>query len=284
MRIDHVLVTRFNLPSEGAEKLIRAQDGWLRDRIELFERYTVPSVRSQSATAFHWIVYLDVESPQWLLDRLRPLADDGLLTPLFRETVDWADLAADARTVTRARGDILLTTNLDNDDALATNFVERLQAAVRPGVRESIFLGRGLIVSGAKVYRRTDRMNAFCSVAEPWDGAQTAWRDWHILLGKHMPSRVLAGAPAWLQVIHGRNVSNRVRGWLTSPNRYVALFPGQLDGLPALGLAEQLADRMVYMPLREARELVRVLAKSILLRLLGKDGLSRLSERLQRIR
>jgi hypothetical protein len=27
--IDHVLLTRFNLPSRGLESLIRAKDGWL---------------------------------------------------------------------------------------------------------------------------------------------------------------------------------------------------------------------------------------------------------------
>ena len=28
----HVFLTRFNLPSEGVESLIRAREGWLRER------------------------------------------------------------------------------------------------------------------------------------------------------------------------------------------------------------------------------------------------------------
>ncbi len=43
-RVDHVLLTRFNLPTPGVEGLIRAREGWLQDRIELFELYCAPSV------------------------------------------------------------------------------------------------------------------------------------------------------------------------------------------------------------------------------------------------
>ena len=40
--IDHVLLTRFNLPSAGAEAAIRNRKGWLEHRIVLFERYCLP--------------------------------------------------------------------------------------------------------------------------------------------------------------------------------------------------------------------------------------------------
>lgn len=276
--IDHVIVTRFNLPSEGAERLIRAQDGWLRDRVELFEKYTVPSVREQTTKNLQWIIYFDPESPVWLLDRLQPLVDEHLFTPLYREAVDWQDLAADAKAISGGRAAMLVTTNLDNDDALAVNFVERIQAAVQPGRREALFVSYGLIRSGTRTYLREDRHNAFCSVAEPWDGAQTAWRDWHIMLDKHMPSRSLDGAPGWLQVVHARNVSNRIRGKLVSPTRYAGLFSGRLADLPPVSPGELLADRLVSGPVRETRELVRIIGKSILLGVMGKDGLSRLRE------
>lgn len=282
--VDHVIVTRFNLPSEGSERLIRAQEGWLRDRVALFERYTVPSVRAQTVTDFRWIVYLDPESPPWLLHRLQPLLDEGLFTPLFREAVTWQDLADDARNVTGAHRAILITTNLDNDDALATDFVERLQDAARPGRREALFLIHGVIRSEDRAYIRRDRMNAFCSVAEPWKGALTAWRDWHILVDKHMEVRNLGGPPGWLQVIHGRNVSNRVRGRLVSPDRYASQFAGLLDDLPSLHGGEILADRLLFNPYRETRELARITGKTILLRVLGKEGLSQLREWLGRAR
>src|SRR6185312_5627395 len=64
--VNHVLLTRFNLPSAGVQELIRAKDGWLRGRVALFERYTVPSVQAQTTQDFTWLIYFDPASPTWL--------------------------------------------------------------------------------------------------------------------------------------------------------------------------------------------------------------------------
>jgi GT2 family glycosyltransferase len=280
--VDHVILTRFNLPTPGPEALIRAQDGWLRNRVALFEKYTVPSLRAQTEQSFRWIVYLDVESPQWLRDRLAPLIDEGLLTALYREEVGWADVARDARELTGATGDALLTTNLDNDDAVAADFVERLQDAARTEKGPvAIFLRNGLIAHGMEVYLRDDRDNAFCSVSESWEDPQTAWRDWHTLLHTHFRTVNLGGDPGWLQVVHGQNVSNKVHGALTSPSDYRRLFPALLDEMPGPRAASLFADRLVRRPIRSAMKAARTLAKNIFLRALGKQRLDAFKEYLQ---
>ena len=274
MTIDHVLLTRFNLPSKGPESLIRAQEGWLQRRVELFQRYTIPSVAAQTVSGFHWIVYFDPESPPWLLERLAPQAEAGAFTPVFREEATWREVGADARQLTGARGELLITTNLDNDDALATDFLERIQQLAKPGETRAVFLERGLITSGERTYLRRDLDNAFCSVAEPWSAEPaTAWRDWHIMLRNHMPVCSHAGGPAWLQVVHGENVSNRVRGHLTDPTRYRALFPGLIDNLPRPRGGEVAVDFWVAAPLRRLRDGLRSGAKRALLGYGGKQAL-----------
>ncbi|MBZ4486909.1 glycosyltransferase [Microbacterium sp. cx-55] len=279
--VDHVLLTRFNLPTPGPESLVRARDGWLRERIDLFERYTIPSVDRQTVGGVPWIVYLDPQSPAWLLDRLRPYVDRGLFTPLYRDAVTWVDVAADARALTGASGDVLLTTNLDNDDALADDFVERLQRLARRHRHAVIYLTSGLIAHGDDLYLRRDRRNAFCSVVESWESPGTAWNDWHTLLPRHYPAVTEAGAPAWLQVVHGGNVSNRIRGTRVDPAAYRARFAPALPAVTPTR-ASLLADRCVGAPVRAARELVRATAKSVLLGVLGKDGWDRVKARLIR--
>ncbi len=281
--IDHVLLTRFNLPSVGPESLIRAQDGWLRDRVELFERHTVPSVRAQSAAArVHWLVFLDRESPRWLIERLTPLVDEGLLHPVFGEQFTNDEVVAEARALTGGTGDVLLTTNLDNDDALAVDFAERLHQLVTSSRTEALYLSTGIILTADEAYLRHDPHNAFVSVVEPWEDAKTVWRDWHNRLHLQMPVRVADGAPAWLQVIHGRNVSNRVRGKLIDAASYRDCFPGQLDAVRSPTRGGLLRDRLVRVPLRAAKESVRRLGKTLVMALFGKDGLDRVKERLQR--
>lgn len=279
--VDHLLVTRFNLPSRGPESLIRAQEGWLQNRIGLFERYTVPSVRSQTNQDFTWLVYLDPQSPGWLLDRLAPLVEEGVLVPRYREEVGWQDVAADAREITGAQGRLLITTNLDNDDALAVDFVERLRHAGLAGLRGAVYLADGLVRLDDRVYRWRDRDNAFCSVIETWEAPSTAWRDWHILLHRHMEATSLDGPPGWLQIIHHRNVSNRIRGRLTDPEPSRSLFPGALDDVASPTRRALLVDALVSRPARETREVVRGAGKRVLLAALGKQGLERLKEGLR---
>ena len=55
--IDHVFLTRFNLPSGGTEARIRARETWLAERWTLFERYCAPSVAAQTSDRFRWIIY-----------------------------------------------------------------------------------------------------------------------------------------------------------------------------------------------------------------------------------
>lgn len=268
--VDHVLLTRFNLPTTGVEGLVRAREGWLSDRVALFERYCTTSVARQSLPVT-WIVYLDPESPGWLFDRLRPHVDAGVFRPVLRTSVDAADLAADLREAIPRHSSHLLTTNLDNDDGLATDFVARLRSvAPRPGP-VAVYLTRGLIVSGSGVYLRTDRHNAFCSVLEPWGEERTSWSEYHNQLGQVMPVVQLGGAPAWLQVVHGANVSNRVRGRLVAPRPYRSRFGHLLDDEPHPSRGEVIADALVQLPARTIRDAARAGARTALLRLLGKE-------------
>lgn len=274
--VDHVLLTRFNLPSVGAESVVRAKDGWLRTRLELFRRFCLPSVLQQSDQNFNWIIYLDPQSPEWLVRSLDDLNIHGTFTPIYRAEVGRGELLEDLRAVSGAQHGELMTTNLDNDDGLASDFVERLQAAGSDGTRTAIYLAHGLIRNGSALYLRRDRSNAFCSVREDWEAARTCWSDWHNLLGQSMNVRELAGAPAWLQVIHGSNVSNRIRGKRVSAAPYLGTFGSLLDGVDDVGRLDLMRDAALERPRRIALDSGRSLLKHAAMTVVGKEGLDRL--------
>lgn len=179
---------------------------------------------------------------------------------------------------------MVLTTNLDNDDGVAKDFVDRLQDLARRHPRAALYLSNGLIVNGDAVHLRHDAANAFCSVAEPWNDPQTAWRDVHNRLHHHFPTVAEGGAPAWLQVIHGRNVSNRVRGRRVTPEPFRGLFPGLLDQIPQCDRGALLQDRLLGAPTRAAREGVRATGKHAIERVAGKQGLHHVNAMLERLR
>jgi Putative rhamnosyl transferase len=273
--IDHVLLTRFNLPSISVESIIRAKEGWLQQRMELFERYCLPSVSSQANRDFHWIIYFDPESPEWLKCRIQEHRSLGLYQPFFRSSVSREELCADIRTVVGTPRAELITTNLDNDDGLATDFIDRVQSAGRKGERTALYITQGLIKSENKLYIFKDPHNAFCSVRETWDSPITCWSSWHNLLGENMPVIEIGGEPGWLQVIHGRNVSNRIRGKLVSSSSYIDRFPGLLNGVRNANVHERMRDRLVAQPARLVKEISRKAVKSLAMRLLGREGMSR---------
>ncbi|MCX6498280.1 MAG: glycosyltransferase [Arthrobacter sp.] len=273
---DHVLLTRFNLPSVGAESVVRAKEGWLRTRLELFRRFCLPAVLQQSHQEFKWIIYLDPESPEWLVKSMNELNSRGTFTPIYRAEVGRGQLLEDLQSVSGAKHRDVITTNLDNDDGLASDFVERLQAAEINGARAAIYLTHGLIRKGARLYLRRDRVNAFCSVRENWEDARTCWSDWHNLLGRSMNVRELAGAPAWLQVVHGSNVSNRIRGRRVAAAPYRNTFGSLLDGVDDVGRLDLVRDIVLEGPRRIALDSGRSVLKHAAMTVVGKEGLDKL--------
>ncbi|WP_104091147.1 glycosyltransferase [Arthrobacter sp. GMC3] len=271
-QIDHVFITRFNVPTPGREGLIRAQEGWLKDRIALFERFCAPSMGAQRVQSFHWLIYFDPDSPQWFMDWVQLARQAYKFTAVFRTSVHRDDLVADLRRITDSRGEVLLTTNLDNDDGLSVDFAERLQASIGSATRTAVYLTRGVILRDSRTYLRSDGRNAFCSVAEGWESPVTAWADWHNRLELSMPVKELAGDPAWLQLVHDRNVSNRVHGLLCSPSNYADLFPTALASLPDPALPVVAIENGLLVPARAAKSAVRHATKSLMMQVLGKSG------------
>lgn len=281
---DHFLITRFNLPTGGAERRIRAQEGWLRDRVALFDRYCLPSVLAQDTSDFTWFVYFDPESPAWLKSIIEEHAAAGHFVPMFAEEITNDSLLEDLAPHRSLRSQHVITTKIDNDDGIATDFMSRLRAAATGGEPQAIYIGDGLIIRDGRLYARVDEHNAFPTVSARWEDRKTCWANWHNLLPQDMATTVLRGEPGWLQVIHGTNVSNRVRGTLVSPARHAARFPMLEGSLVHPSERDLLVDRVVGRPTREAREWTRAAAKAVLMRSGGKERLSSASASLQRLR
>jgi len=273
MTVDHILLTRFNLPTAGVEGVIRAREGWLRNRVELFERYCAPSVAAQTRPV-GWIIYFDPESPRWLLDRLAPLVDRGLFRPIYRASVSPEELVTDLRETVPSPQGHLLTTNLDNDDGLASDFSERVTATPCPHDRAALYVTCGLVKSPRGLFLRRDPVNAFPSVREGWDAPVTSWGEYHNEFPRVMPALQVDGGPGWLQVVHGENVSNRVRGRLVSPGAYAGRFGAMLDDVAEPSRQERWKDQLLYRPGRLVRDTTRATTRTTALRLLGKERYS----------
>src|ERR1051326_2080248 len=228
-RFVHVLMTRFNVSLPGR---VLADRAWLAHRFELFEQFCFPSVAAQSCQNFTWLVFfksgLDEESQK----RIESYRHYSSFVPLYVED------ALDAHTLIRAvdepaRGyDFLITSRLDNDDALATRYVETVQSCFARSEFQFLNFTDGYQISRKGVYRYRDTSNPFISLIERVPGFRTVLGCGnHSFLAKAGPIRQLEAVPGWLQVIHGRNLLNRIAGTPVSGEELAAdfsIYPGCL--------------------------------------------------------
>jgi len=283
--IDHVILTRFNLPSPDYEERVRNKPRWLEERFEVFQRYCLPCVAQQSSKNFKWIIYFDPASPAWAKEVIQNYERQGLFYPRFRTEVHRNDLLSDIRQLFPVRSARLLTTSLDNDDMIAKDFVHRLQAyAVRDtSGRVALNFPRGYAYAEGRFYQHFDKSNAFASMLEPWDAAITIWCDWHIRLASHATLIQIDNLPAWAQVIHARNVSNRIRGWLVDPAIPLKVFDVPATEVQRVNFFARALDFGKYLLLRSPRRAGLFILKPLFLLLLPKEALHKVSLLLARV-
>jgi len=209
----HLLLTRFNVRHAPwqADKHGQAvlTEEWLEHRFRLFDRFCFPSVAAQTCRDFEWLVFFDVATPERFrrrLERYRGFApfqpefatDDALIEVIRRR-------AAGAST--------LVTTRLDNDDAIHREVIARVQAALPVTRLELVNFLEGYYVASDRIVRVEHPCNMFISMLEP-AGAEpfrTVWCREHAKLSELGPIRQVTDIPGWIANIHDRNLSNAIR-------------------------------------------------------------------------
>jgi hypothetical protein len=172
-KFTHYLVTRFNVPFSGpAPEFFSGStlsSEWMKQRIRLFAGYCAPSVAGQSSMAFTWLVYLDPETDRSDIVRVRAAIPANVRVE-FRYVSDYAMLLDDLRAYCRACGtEYVITSRLDNDDAIGREFIERVQAAFQPSHGVILnFLGGLYYDPSARLltHHRHKLRNSFTSLVE----------------------------------------------------------------------------------------------------------------------
>ncbi len=214
-RLTHAILTRFSVRAHPDSPL---PADWLEYRLALFEAYCLPSLEAQTAQDFTWLVFCDESTDRRCLDRLRALERRMAqlrveLTAPGRST--HLDVVARARA---AEAPLLLSTRVDSDDALSVDMVERIQSyapAAMDSGHPSFLLnfphGYKLRESDATFHETWNPHSPHLTLFERLDGAHeplTVQAGNHGFMQERHPLHLDAGPPAWLQVVHGGNVSN----------------------------------------------------------------------------
>jgi Putative rhamnosyl transferase len=221
----HLLITRFNTVTDYAPSPKRLEGDWLRQRFDLFERYCLPSVKAQVGAAFTWLVLFDAASPTWVKGRVAGYG--SILQPIYLSGPVTDDTIAK---VVKSTGYIsakyLITTRLDNDDAIASDHVVSIQKAFNYQRRQFLAFPLGLQLYRGSLYHVYWRSNPFLSLIERVGeglSVTTVCCVRHDRVAQLEQIRYLNRSPQWLQVLHTSNLGNALRGW---PKLRAASHPG----------------------------------------------------------
>jgi Putative rhamnosyl transferase len=197
----HAVLTRFNVRLDEGARV--PDEEWLRDRIRLFENFTVASVESQRVPPDLWVVFVDVSSPDWLVSRIEGVARVEAVSGAFAPPV--------ARQAIEILDKKLVTTRLDCDDAIAFDYLQRVRAEAETLDSGYVNFLHGLQLADGRLYRRSDPSNPFISRVElpPFE---TVFAEQHQAIVERNPVRQVDAPPCWLQVIHGKNAASTVSG------------------------------------------------------------------------
>lgn len=217
------VLTRFNIHHDATTD---EGEAWLRARVDLFERFTLPSMRAQTSPPDRWLVYCHslAGSPEWFRERTATW-DIPWLEPVWLPTLDQAELTETVFGRLPPEGaEHVITARLDNDDAVARDFCQQIRAAARRE-REFINFPSGAQYADGKVYRRADPLSPFLAFVEPAKpDLSTVFITRHDRASDVAPVRQIATHPMWMAVIHGGNLVQQVSGVRVSPGPVLQHF------------------------------------------------------------
>lgn len=224
----HFILTRFNIRlwSKDKNRQSTQTEEWLKQRFDLFETYCLPSIQRQTRKNFKWIVLFDLDTPAFYkkkiveyqkeCEHLKPCfvsAEDGrYFVRIFKENI-----------VQEVKvGDLLITTYLDNDDALRSDYVEEVQKLASTVYNKTFIVfkyGLQYFVQLNIATRVPYKNNHFMSFVERYTSYSVIRTVFgygsHINVGHYKGTDVLRvddkKKAMWIEVIHETNMDNDVK-------------------------------------------------------------------------
>lgn len=204
-KFKHYILTRYNLGIYSKDNPYAATVGdpekWMKHRAQLFKA-CYDSVMNQTCKDFEWIIAIDGATPFRWYRKLMSHERVIIVYTQPHQTLRYFDHEAEW----------LITTRLDNDDILHPDFVAKIQAQFDETTK-LIDVHYEAVKDGVHYQSGRTRPNSpFLSLIEPWgENVMTALGRPHTVMCEQYPAVWLPDVLAY-QMIHDRNVSNKING------------------------------------------------------------------------
>lgn len=243
--LTHLLLTRFNTFVAFEPSTKRLETNWLTSRLALFEQYCFPSVSAQRNAEFKWLVFFDAASPMWFRERIS--AFEPLIEPIYVDGPATDEVIASKVMQTGLiSSPYLITTRLDNDDAISRDHLASVQGAFCRQDREFVTFPFGLQSFHGHLYNVYWPSNPFLSLIEKVGSAgtvTTVFCVYHNRVRQGNKLKKVLRSSQWLQLLHDSNAGNTLRGWprlgSRAHNKFHVVWPQTL-------VTDSIANRFRY--------------------------------------
>lgn len=217
----HFIITQFNVRfkwSKGSAsthgKVPNTE--WFNHRLKLFDKFCYPSIVNQTCQNFDWLIFFDAETTDKKL-----LEKYNRFIPIFVKDYkywNYKSIVKEIKKLLTPKFKWLMTTRFDCDDSLGRNYIKTMQERFSPGdfILNPVN-GITYDIRSGKAYKFSYRCsNPYITTVEKICGKplKTCFRDNHPAMKKHFRRFIQVQNPKrlWLQIIHDKNLGNKLRG------------------------------------------------------------------------
>jgi hypothetical protein len=204
----HFLLTRFNVRMQWLDDHAPSVE-WLRRRFALFERFCYPSVCSQTCQAFVWLVFFDTHTPDEFRERVAAYEQHPAFQAVFVDHLDSAVVQEAVRNRLAKDTPYVITSRLDNDDAICKDYIGIVQRAFAKQTAEFINFRYGYIWYDGRVYQHEWPTGPFLSLTELSRNLRTVLCGNHNHVAQIAPVQQVTDCRGYTMVVHGENIANR---------------------------------------------------------------------------
>ena len=232
MLFSHFLITQFNLrnfPTSSFEDNKQWIE-WTRERIQLFKTYCLPSILNQTEKNFTWLIFFDTKTPSEFEQFVNGISKHSCIEICYCPGSEGFqdDYLNEIQLRIRKETKWIITTRLDNDDILHKDAVKLIQQNFIEKDKFLISLASGYAMDVRQniLAHYFYPMSPFISLTEKaspkiigiFSKSHTHWSSLRLFLWKeiyfeyinksHRQSRFILKHPLWIQIVHGKNLSN----------------------------------------------------------------------------
>lgn len=221
MRYKHYVLTKFNIRQEfdcrlknpDNNPMLRILDeDYLDFRFDIFEKYTLPSIKNQTNQNFKWIVLFHEETPDKYLKRIKDLKKIYDFIDIYVEDGGWFNFTVYCNN-NNENCDFYITTRIDNDDMFNENYIKEIQDYANQNLHKCILsfpYGEKLDLESKKHYEYVVKNNHFLSMISPKEDHIMSYNHAKILDSDNEIIFLKSDKPMWTEIVHETNVINDI--------------------------------------------------------------------------